>query len=104
MQESRENTITYELDVDNPPPLTPQQQTELDSLAKMPDSEIDFSDIPPIEDFSGFFRPGSGTATLRLDQDVLDWLRSMKGEFQTRVNAILRREMLASRAHLRTGA
>ena len=102
MQAKRENTITYELDINNPPPLTPEQKAELEALANMPDSEIDYTDIPPIEDFSGFFRPNGGTATLRLDQDVLEWLRSMKGEFQSQVNAILRKEMLASRAHLST--
>jgi hypothetical protein len=35
-----------------PEPLTPKLQAELDSLAAMPESEIDTSDMPPITDCS----------------------------------------------------
>lgn len=98
MQKNQE-LITYTLDPDNLPPISPEQQEQLDALSAMPDSEIDYSDIPPFSEFKGFFRPGRDTATLRLDHDVLEWLRSMKGEFQQRVNEILRREMLATQSH-----
>ena len=33
--------------------LTPEQERELQSLAEMPDEEIDFSDIPRTLDWSG---------------------------------------------------
>jgi hypothetical protein len=39
-------TVSFELDLDNPPTLTDEQRARLDELAAMPDSEIDFSDIP----------------------------------------------------------
>jgi len=37
------------------------------------------------------------TVTIRLDADLLEWLRQQKG-YQTRVNAVLRSWMQASRA------
>jgi hypothetical protein len=36
------------------PPMTEERKEELRALAERPDSEIDFSDIPRITDFSGF--------------------------------------------------
>jgi hypothetical protein len=44
---SKKNIIKFTLDPDNPPPLTSEQLAMLDELKKMPDSEIDYSDIPP---------------------------------------------------------
>lgn len=43
-------TIRYELDLNQLPPLTEAQQAELKALAAMPDSDIDCSDIPPLDD------------------------------------------------------
>jgi len=43
-------TIRYPVDPDNLPPLTTALRAELEMLMAMPDSEIDFSDIPPIPD------------------------------------------------------
>ena len=53
---------------------------ELAALAAMPDGEIDTSDIPEITDWSKavvgrFYRPVKETVTIRLDADVLDWLK-----------------------------
>ena len=47
---------------DNPEPLTPELQAELDALAAMPDSEIDTTEMPPITEWSHavrgpFYRP-----------------------------------------------
>ena len=47
--------------------LTPEQEQELQSLAEMPDEEIDFSDIPETLDWSGakrgmFYRATSANA------------------------------------------
>ena len=36
----------YELDLNNPPPLTKRQQAEINALKSMPDDAIDYSDIP----------------------------------------------------------
>ncbi|MCC6539442.1 MAG: BrnA antitoxin family protein [Bryobacterales bacterium] len=40
-----------------------------------------------------FYRPNKQSATLRLDADVLAWLRASGEGYQTRVNAYLRQLM-----------
>ena len=64
----------------------------------MPDDQIDFSDIPEITDWSSavvgkFYRPIKTPVTLRLDADVLAWLKSQGPGYQTRINRMLRSEM-----------
>jgi len=85
------------------PPLTEKQRASLAALAARPDSEIDYSDIPPLPDDvmkdavrGRFYRPIKRQVTVRIDQDVLEWLKSFGKGYQSRINAILRREMLAS--------
>lgn len=96
-------TRKFKFDPGNLPPLTEDQKNELAALAKRPDSDIDYSDIPPLfEDFwnhaerGRFYRPTKISTTIRIDSDVLAWLRSQGKGYQTRINAILRREMLSS--------
>jgi uncharacterized protein (DUF4415 family) len=67
------------------------------ALEKMPDEEIDFSDIPEITDFSQF-RRAKEAMSVRVDADVVAWLRSFGKGYQTRMNAILRHEMIAYKA------
>ena len=85
--------IKSTLDPDNPPPLTRKQIAMLDALEKMPDSAIDYSDIPH-QDF--LYRPVKKITTVRIDADVLAWLRSFGKGYQSRINAILRHEMLSA--------
>jgi len=33
--------------------LTKEQQAELKALQELPDTEIDYSDLPPVDDWSG---------------------------------------------------
>ena len=41
--------VRYEIDLNNPPPLTDAQKAEIKALREIPDSEIDFNpDIPPL--------------------------------------------------------
>ena len=96
-------TILYEIDLNNPPPLTEAQKAELKSLAEMPDSEIDFSDIPPLDETfwknavqNPYYRPTKTSTTVRIDSDVLAWFKSQGKGYQTRMNAILREAMLRS--------
>jgi hypothetical protein len=42
------------------------------------------------------YRPVKRIVTARLDGDVLEWLKSSGRGYQSRMNAILRREMLSS--------
>ena len=81
--------------------LSAKQKRELNKLARRPDSEIDFSDIPELtEKFwrnavrNPFYRPVKKQLTLRLDADVIAWLRRQGKGYQTRANALLRAAML----------
>jgi uncharacterized protein (DUF4415 family) len=85
------------------PALTKKQKAELAALAARPDSEIDFSHIPPLtEEFwknavrGQFYKPIKTSTTVRIDSDVLAWLRAQGKGYQSRINAILRRKMLES--------
>jgi uncharacterized protein (DUF4415 family) len=91
------------------PPLTEAQIANLEALAARPDSEIDLSDIPELtaeqwkKGIRGhFYRPVKRQITARVDADVLEWLKAQGKGYQSRINAILRREMLA--AHRAAGA
>jgi uncharacterized protein (DUF4415 family) len=91
-----------DVDLANLPPLTEKQKAELEALATRPDGEIDYSDIPPLtEDFwnnavrGRFYKPTKTSTTVRIDSDVLAWLRAQGKGYQSRINAILRREMLS---------
>lgn len=85
------------------PALTEERKAELKALAEQPDSEIDYSDIPPLDkDFlkravpNPFLRPVKTHASVRIDADVLAWLKSQGKGYQTRMNAILREAMIRS--------
>ena len=85
------------------PKDTPEQEARFAQEMAKQDSEIDTSDIPPWtqEQFKNairgkFYRPVKAQITAMVDQDVLTWLKSQGRGYQTRLNAILRREMLAS--------
>ena len=97
MRKNREHITRFELDISNPPPLTEEQQEELELLSSRQNSAIDYSDIPPVEDVSRFYRPIKKMTTIRLDADVLAWFRSQGKGYQTKINTILRREMLAAK-------
>jgi uncharacterized protein (DUF4415 family) len=78
-----------------------KQKRRLKKLARRPDSEIDLSDIPELtERFwrnairNPFYRPVKKQLTLRLDADVIAWLRRQGKGYQTRANALLRAAML----------
>jgi hypothetical protein len=44
--------VRFVMDLNNPPKLSEKRKAELKALAARPDSEIDYSDIPPLdEDF-----------------------------------------------------
>jgi len=81
---------------------TDERKRELIALAERPDSEIDYSDIPPLtEKFwenavrNPFYKPVKKQVTLRIDADILAWLRQQGQEgYQSRLNAVLRRVML----------
>lgn len=98
MSKKEESIVVYEFDPLNPPPLTEEQKQELEALAKMPDSEIDYSDIPEITDFSGFHRVTPRSSFVRIDGDILDWVQTLGEDRQALVNDILRKQMLTATA------
>lgn len=96
-------TVRHDIDLANLPPLTAGQEAELEALTARPDSAVDYGDIPPLNDAfwqnavrNPIYKPTKTSTTLRLDTDVLLWLRSQGKGYHSRINAILRREMLAS--------
>ena len=95
--------VRHRIDLANPPVLTDAQRAQLEVLQARPDTEIDVSDIPPLsDDFwkkavqNPFYKPTKTSTTIRLDADVLAWLRAGGKGYQSRINAILRKEMLAA--------
>jgi uncharacterized protein (DUF4415 family) len=73
-------------------------KSDLARLDQMRDSDIDYSDIPPLDD--EFFEkatvawpPVKQQLTIRLDSDVLEWLKANGRGYQTRINRILRAAM-----------
>jgi len=99
-------TIRYEVDLNNLPTLTDEQKAEIKALSEMPDSEIDYSDIPPLDDTfwknavrNPFYKPTKTSTTVRVDSDVLAWFKSQGKGYQTRINAVLREAMLCALHH-----
>jgi uncharacterized protein (DUF4415 family) len=91
--------VSYTLDT--LPELTEADHARMKALAALPDSEIDLSDAPELTDEQwknavrgNFYRPVKRQITARVDADVLEWLKSQGKGYQSRINAILRREML----------
>jgi uncharacterized protein (DUF4415 family) len=99
------NEKMVEVKLKDLPPLSKVDQERLAALAARPDSEIDLSDIPELNDAEWknavsrkYYRPTKTQITASLDKDVLAWLKADGRGYQTRMNAILRREMLQARS------
>jgi uncharacterized protein (DUF4415 family) len=72
-----------------------KQARELAPLARMPDEQIDLTDAPEVRDWRGavvgkFYRPIKRPVTIRVDADVLAWLKRQGRGYQTRINKLLR--------------
>lgn len=78
--------------------LTKEQKRQAAVIAAKTDADIDLSDAPEVVDWSGaeigkFYRPPKKPVTMRLDIDIIKWLKSHGRGYQTRVNALLRHAM-----------
>lgn len=100
---SRKSVARHEVDLANLPPLNDKQKAELAALAGRQDEDVDYSDAPAlaaefwkVAERGKFYKPVKTSTTVRIDSDVLAWLRSQGKGYQLRINAILRREMLAA--------
>ena len=73
-------------------------KSDLPRIDGLKDSEIDYSDIPALD--KSFFTkatevwpPTKRQVTVRIDTDVLEWLKAHGRGYQTRMNRILRAAM-----------
>ena len=79
--------------------LSAEKRKQLQKLAARPDDEIDLSDIPEIQGIprdaviGRFYRPRKTSLTIRLDADVVAWLKASGEGYQTRINHYLRQIM-----------
>ena len=81
--------------------MTPAQRREVAQLTAKPDRQIDYSDIPQLPPSfwknavrNPFYRPIKQQVTVRLDADVIAWLRQPGKGYQSRLNRLLRAAML----------
>lgn len=78
--------------------LTEGQKRDIKANAAKRDEDIDFSDAPLVPDWKGaeigkFYRPKKKPVTMRLDSDVIAWLKADGRGYQTKVNWLLRSAM-----------
>jgi uncharacterized protein (DUF4415 family) len=88
-------------------PLSASAKKRLAALAQVPDELIDYSDIPPLDERfwknairNPYYKPVKKQLTVRLDADLIAWLRNAGKGYQTRINSILREQMLRERVAL----
>jgi uncharacterized protein (DUF4415 family) len=79
--------------------LTKEQKRDVRAIAAKKDEGIDFSHAPAVLDWSGaeigkFYRPRKQPVTMRLDSDIIEWLKSDGRGYQTKANWLLRHAML----------
>lgn len=98
--------IRHEVDLGNLPVLSAKQREELKALASAADDEINYEDQPQLtREFlrdavrNPLYKPTKTPTTVRMDSDVLAWLKGQGKGYQTRMNAILRQEMLRDLLH-----
>lgn len=86
-----------------------QSRTDWDALRTMTDEEINYSDIPPLDD--SFFEraslrlpEGQGVVvTMRVDPDVFAWFNTQADDWEQRMRAALRIYVEAHRVQKAAG-
>jgi len=75
-------------------------KSDVRRLRRMQDADIDYSDIPRLG--KSFWKNArlampepKDRLTIRIDRDVVEWLKKKGSGYQTRINAILRSYMNA---------
>jgi uncharacterized protein (DUF4415 family) len=82
--------------------LTREQKSEIGAIARKKDADIDVSQMPEALDWSGveigrFYRPPKKPVTMRLDADVIEWLKGYGPGYQTKANMLLRHAMVTTK-------
>lgn len=77
------------------PPLTEEQQKEIQALRKKKDKEIDTSDIPEVDGPGQFYyfqslKMKKQDIHTKIDSDNLAWLKKDGKGYQARLNAVIR--------------
>ena len=78
--------------------LTKDQKQDIRAIAAKRDEDIDFSDAPAVLHWEGaeigkFYRPQKKPVTMRLDADIIAWLKADGPGYQTKANSLLRHAM-----------
>ncbi len=73
--------------------LTRVQQRKIVAVSAQRDEEIDLFEMPEVIDWSGaevgkFYRPPKKPVTMRLNADVVEWLKSYGPGYQTKANML----------------
>jgi len=79
--------------------LTKVQKQDIRAVAGKRGEDIDFTDAPPVLDWreaeiGKFYRPQKEPVTMRLDSDIIAWLKADGRGYQTKANWLLRSAML----------
>jgi uncharacterized protein (DUF4415 family) len=82
--------------------LTKSQAKQIRALKRLKEEEIDLTDIPEKLDWSNavvgkFYRPVKKSLTIRIDADVLAWVKRQGKGYQTRINSYLRDAMVRAK-------
>ena len=85
--------------------LTKKQKAMLDALAKVPEDDIDFSDIsdtkglPKVTYRGAGYQPVKQTVSLKLDEYVINWFHEnlpRDGDLQEQINEALLQHIIRS--------
>ncbi len=81
--------------------LNKKQKQQIAAIAAKKDADIDLTDMPEVLDWSKaeigkFYRPPKKPVTIRLDTDIIAWLKSYGRGYQTKTNMLLRHAMKSS--------
>jgi uncharacterized protein (DUF4415 family) len=80
---------------DNRAPLTDAQRAQLNALEGRSPNTIDLPEAPAANwrHVRQFYKAKKEAISIRVDADVLDWLRRKSERYQAEINRILRKEM-----------
>jgi uncharacterized protein (DUF4415 family) len=88
-------------------PMTAARKRRLAQVAARPDSKIDLSEIPPLKESfwenavrNPFYRPVKQQLTVRLDADVVAWLRDQGRGYQTRLIIVGKKTLFSQKNYL----
>ena len=100
----KKRDVEHEVDLAELPPLSAADAELMKDLQHASDEEIDKTEIPLLSDAfweaarpNPFYRPMKTSTTIRIDSDVLAWFKAQGKGYQSRINAALRRTMLADK-------